>query len=101
MLSKYSFSTFEFINLFFLGGRRGFVSLGSILRFATGAEKESVLGLHFTTQFTFHSCYSQSFLPTSNTCILNSPSASVKYNLPEQSRLFQLYDFSNQCFKQK
>ena len=58
-----------------------------------------------TTHFAFIVAFLQNFLPTSNTCInrLNLPRATVEYNLPEQSRLFQLYDytFSNQYFGQK
>ena len=88
-----------------LGGRRGFVTLGSILRFAIGTEKEPLLGFKLQPSLHFIVADSQNFLPTSNTYInrLNLPRATVEYNLPEQNRLFQLYDyaFSNQYSGQK
>ena len=75
------------------------------MRFAAGAKKEPLLGLKLQPSLHFIVADSQKFLPTSNTCInqLNLPRATVDYNLPEQSRLFQLYDyaFSNQYFGQK
>ena len=75
------------------------------MRFATGAEKEPLLGFKLQPSLHFIVADSQNFLPTSITCInrLNLPRATVEYNLPEQSRLFQLYDyaFSNQYFGQK
>ena len=88
-----------------LGGRRGFITLGSILRFAIGAEKEPLLGFKLQPSLHFIVADSQNFLPTSNTCInrLNLPRATVEYNLPEQNHLFQLYDYTflNQYFGQK
>ena len=90
---------------FLVDGRRGFVTLSSILRFATGAEKEPFLGFKLQLSLNFIVADSQNFLPTSNTYInwLNLPRATIKYNLPEQSHLSQLndYDFSDQYFGQK
>jgi hypothetical protein len=83
------------------GGRRGTVTLRHILKFATGAEEEPMLGfsLHPTIQFTE---VSSSFVPTANTCAntMNLPRPNSDTPLPPDQTLFEFYDlaFSNTYF---
>ena len=79
-----------------VGGRRGVVSLGGILRFATGAEVEPLLGFAIHPIIEFIKTGKPNSLPTSNTCInrLNLPRATLEYSLPEENKLFDLYDYA-------
>lgn len=62
------FLTLFFLLLYIVGGRRGEVTLNSILQFVTGADEEPILGYQMkpTINFVYTGV---SFLPTSNTCI--------------------------------
>ena len=85
---------------YFLGGRRTNICLGDILKFATGATAEPVLGfvLHPSLEFT----ESVGFIPTASTCTntLKLPRPSLEHPLPPEEDLFSLYDyaFSNAYF---
>ena len=81
-----------FVNL---GGLRGVVTLPHILRFATGAEEEPVLGFSIQPSLLFIEAEG-SFLPSANTCIncLKLPRATVDKPLPSEEHLFNLYDFA-------
>lgn len=76
------------------GGRRGDVSLCSILKFATGSEEEPVLGFHIHPSIAF--VKNASLVPTSNTCInkLNLPIPHGNMEVPSQDILFNLYDYA-------
>ena len=88
----------------FLGGRRGPITLGHILRFFSGPEKEPLLEFQLHPSIVFVVSEPKKLLPTSNTCInqLNLPRASQSYKFLNQNDLFKLYDFalSNQYFGQ-
>ena len=94
-------TTFTF---YFLGGRRGDITLGHILRFVTGSEREPVLGFRMHPSLSFVVTGPSQFLPTSNTCInkLNLARATISYSLPNEVELFKLFDygFSNEYFGQ-
>ncbi|XP_028403172.1 uncharacterized protein LOC114525912 [Dendronephthya gigantea] len=80
-------------------GRRENVSLGDVLRFATGSEDEPVLGFAIQPALCF-SDGTRSCLPTSNTCI-NLLRLAIGEILPEsQDEMFQKFDlaFSNTHF---
>lgn len=74
------------------GGRRGDVSLCSILKFATGSEEEPVLGFHTHPSIAFDA----SLVPTSNTCIykLNLSIPHGNMEVPSEDILFNLYDYA-------
>jgi len=81
--------------LIFTGGRRGSITLNHILKFATGAEDEPVLGFVLKPSIEFVEVAS-SFIPTANTCInlmkLPRPTPSTPV-LPD-NELFSLYDYA-------
>ena len=83
------------------GGRRGHLTLNSILQFITGAEEEPILGFTIKPSLQFVPVQ-QSFLPTANTCInaLTLPRPTALHQLPTAAQLFSLYDlaFSNSYF---
>ncbi|XP_028406386.1 uncharacterized protein LOC114528865 [Dendronephthya gigantea] len=75
-------------------GRRGDITLGSILQFATASDEEPLLGFKLAPSIRFFEM-TKSFLPTSNTCInaLQLPYASHNtISLPDDDTLFSLYD---------
>lgn len=80
----------------FSGGRRGNVSLCSILKFATGSEEEPVLGFHIYPSIAF--VKNASLVPTSTTCTcinkLNLPIPHGNMEVPSQDILFNLYDYA-------
>ena len=71
------------------------MTLPHILRFATGAEEEPVLGFSIQPSLLFIEAEG-SFLPSANTCIncLKLPRATVDKPLPSEEHLFNLYDFA-------
>ncbi|KAH3735535.1 hypothetical protein DPMN_042070 [Dreissena polymorpha] len=72
-----------YIDLIYARGRRWIVSLGKVLRFATGSEEEPMMGfvLHPTIKFTV----AGSFVPTASICAntLNLPRPSPAIPLPQ------------------
>ena len=94
-----------FISFILIGGRRGAVSLGHILKFITGTDEEPVLGFALHPSITFVEAESESkMIPTASTYInqLRLPRPSVGLKLLEESKLFSLYDyaFTNDYFGQ-
>ena len=94
-----------FISFILIGGRRGAVSLGHILKFITGTDEEPVLGFALHPSITFVEAESESkMIPTASTDInqLRLPRPSVGLKLLEESKLFSLYDytFTNNYFGQ-
>lgn len=77
-----------------LGGRRGNITLGHVLGFATGTDEEPILGFALHPSICFVDC--DGFIPTANTCIncLKIPRASFQRPLPRKEFLFNLYDFA-------
>ncbi|XP_052286845.1 uncharacterized protein LOC127882320 [Dreissena polymorpha] len=75
-------------------GRRREVSLGSILKFATGTEEEPVLG--FCIKPSIHFVEADTFLPTANTCVnrlnLTIPHGSLA--VTSQDELFEMFDLA-------
>lgn len=80
---------------FITGGQRGNVTLTHILRFATGAEEEPILGFAIQPSIAFVEA-ELSFLPTANTCInrLKLPRATASTSLPPPEALFEMYDYA-------
>ena len=94
-----------FISFIPIGGRRGAVSLGHILKFVTGTDKEPVRGFALHPSITFVEAESESkMIPTASSCInqLRLPRPPVGLKLLEESKLFSLYDyaFTNDYFGQ-
>ena len=105
MHMKFIYTRVCILNCFlFLGGRRGPITLGHMLRFVSGSEKEPLLRFQLHPSIVFVVSEQEKLLPTNNTCInqLNLPRASQSHKLPNQKDLFNLYDyaFSNQYFGQ-
>ena len=71
--------------------------MGSVLQFLTGADEEPVLGFKIAPFIHFPEVQI-SFLPTANTCInclqLPCPQPTLDANLPEDSKLFEIYDYA-------
>ena len=87
------------------GGRRGSVTLGSILQFATGLDEEPPLGFELQPCIQFVAALQSnkwSFIPTANTCsaTLFLPKGSYDLPLPPEDELFEVYDiaFSDSYF---
>ena len=80
--------------LFTSGGRRGTVTLASLLRFVTGTKEEPVL--EFSLKPTVHFNYGHSFLPTANTCInkLTLIIPQQMEDIPADDVLFGFFDYS-------
>ena len=78
-----------------MGGRRPGVGLGHVLQFATGSDEEPPLGFKLHPSLNFFEVET-SFIPVANTCSnsLNLPHGSQSASLPEQSRLFELFDYA-------
>ena len=76
-----------------LGGRRGDITLGHILQFATSTDEEPMLGFAMPPSIKFHE-FTKSFLPTANTCInvLTLPHGSITIPLPCDEKLFEMFD---------
>ena len=87
--------------MFITGGRRGKLTLGSILKFLMGTEKEPFLGFKLHPKLFFMKIDEKNYLPSSNICIncLYLPRATAEYNLPDGKTSFHLYDHAilNQC----
>ena len=80
--------------LFILAGRRGDVTLSSILQFVTCCDEEPLLGFKLQPSITFVEVIT-SFLPMANTCtnVMLLPYAShATVLLPSDDQLFSLYD---------
>ncbi|XP_052281203.1 uncharacterized protein LOC127878711 [Dreissena polymorpha] len=78
-------------------GRRGSVSLGHILQFATGTDEEPMLGFSIHPSIEFVEVQANSsFIPTANTCIncMKLPRPSLEVKLPADTELFSLYDYA-------
>ena len=76
------------------GGRRGTITLGHVLQFATGTDEESVLGFELHPSLVF-SEVKNSFIPKancSNTILL--PHATVSTPLPDTNQLVEFYDYA-------
>ena len=76
---KFIYTRVCILNCFpFLGGRRGPITPGHILRFVSGSEKEPVLGFQLHPSIVFVVSEQEKLLPTSNICTnqLNIPRAS-------------------------
>ena len=71
--------------------------MGSVLKFVTGADEETVLGFKIASSIHFPEVQI-SFLPTANTCInclqLPCPQPALDANQPEDSKLFEIYDYA-------
>ena len=82
------------LNVLGLGGRRQAVSLGHVLQFATATAEEPPLGFKLHPSLDFMEA-ELSFIPLANTCsnCLMLPHGSLSTDLPEQARLFELYDY--------
>ena len=88
MLIKKSF--FVSLNI---GGRRGRLSLQSVLEFGNCADEEPVLGFCVQPTLNFFEV-TTSFIPTSNTCInANLPRPTINIQLIGTEELFNLYDY--------
>lgn len=91
-------TTLVIVHFSFLAGRRGNLSLSSILVFVTSTDEEPLLGFKIQPSIVFCEV-AEGFLPTASTCVnsLTLPRPSSSVNLPETRALFKLYDlaFSN------
>ena len=81
------------------GGRRGSITLGCILQFATGLDEEPPLGFELQPCIQFVAAPQNnkwSFIPTANTCTatLFLPKGSCDLPLPTEKELFEVYDFA-------
>lgn len=93
------------IHHFFLGGRRGNISLEHVLRFATGSDREPLLEFMLNPSIKFVDiAVSKLFLPTSNICIneMRRPRGNTVSQLPNEQTLFSLcvIAFANSYFGQ-
>lgn len=81
--------------IIYLGGRRGFVTLGHVLRFATGADEEPVLGFAIHPALKFVEA-GKGFLPCARTCInaLMLSRGTVNNPLPSSEKIFSLFDYA-------
>jgi len=79
-----------------LGGRRGNVTLGHVLGFVSGADEEPCLGYSLDPRLVFRDAINGNFIPTASTCInqLVLPCLTINVKLPDDSALFNLYDFA-------
>ena len=80
-------------------GRRGRITLGSILQFATGMDEEPPLGFELQPA---NEGIKWSFIPKANTCskTMFLPRGSNSRSLPAEKELFEVYDiaFTNTFF---
>ena len=78
-----------------LGGRRGIITLGHVLKFATCIDEEPTLGYEIHPSLRFIEV-SISFIPSSRTCInaLMLPRPTTHERLPKEDELFNLYDYA-------
>ena len=81
------------------GGKRGSITLGCILQFATGLDEEPPLGFELQSCIQFVAAPQNnkwSFIPTANTCsaTLFLPKGSYDLPLPTEKELFEVYDFA-------
>jgi len=81
------------------GGRRGAITLGSILQFVTGLDEEPPLGFELAPSIHFVAAPQNvkwSFIPTANACsgIMVLPRGSYDLPLPAEQELFEVYDFA-------
>ncbi|CAH3044710.1 unnamed protein product, partial [Porites lobata] len=86
-------------------GRRGRITLGSILQFATGMDEEPPLGFELQPSIQFVAAnegIKGSFIPKANTCskTMFLPRGSNSRSLPAEKELFEVYDiaFTNTFF---
>ena len=86
-------------------GRRGRITLGSILQFATGMDEEPPLGFELQPSIQFVAAnegIKWSFIPQANTCskTMFLPRGSNSRSLPAEKELFEVYDiaFTNTFF---
>ena len=86
-------------------GRRGRITLGSILQFATGMDEEPPLGFELQPSIQFVAAnegIKWSFIPKANTCskTMFLPRGSNSRSLPAEKELFEVYDiaFTNTFF---
>ena len=86
-------------------GRRGRITLGSILQFATGVDEEPPLGFELQPSIQFVAAnegIKWSFIPKANTCskTMFLPRGSNSRSLPAEKKLFEVYDiaFTNTFF---
>ena len=81
------------LTLYISGGRREDVTLAHILQFATSTDEEPLLGFMVPPSIRFQE-FTQSFLPTANTCInaMTLPHASIAIQLPSEQKLWETYD---------
>lgn len=66
-----------------------------MIRFATGAEDEPILGFVLSPSIVFVEAQ-ESFINTANTCVnmLKLPRATTSMSLPTPDALFELYDYA-------
>ena len=88
-----------------VSGRRGRITLGSILQFATGMDEEPPLGFELQPSIQFVAAnegIKWSFIPKANTCskTMFLPRGSNSHSLPAEKELFEVYDiaFTNTFF---
>ena len=90
-------NTFIYLNA---AGRRGDITLGWVLHFATSTDEEPLLGFKINPSIRFAEV-TTSFLPTANTCIncmtLYYASQTSELQMPVEEVLFSLYDEAFSC----
>ena len=89
-----------------VSGRRGRITLGSILQFATGMDEQPPLGFELQPSIQFVAAnegIKWSFIPKANTCskTMFLPRGSNSRSLPAEKELFEVYDiaFTNTFFR--
>ena len=77
----------------FVGGRRGDLTLNDVIQFVTGAEEEPALGFRLSPTLEFVE-FTDSYLPTSNTCInrITLPRPTLQHPLQSTNKIHDLYD---------
>lgn len=80
-------------------GRRDGLTLGNILQFCTGTDKEPVLGFVVPPSIQFFTATFSSkwaFIPFANTCsqVMKLPTSSHGISLPTEDELFEVYDYA-------
>ena len=90
MVSKFVKTIITLILMLITVDRRGKLTLGSILRFVTGTEKEPLLGFKLHPSLFSIKIEEKNCLPSGNICIsrLNFLRATSEYNLPDEKTSF-------------
>ena len=83
------------MNTLISAGRRGSLTLSSILRFVTSTDEGPLLGFKIDPSIRFHEVQ-DSYLPTASMCLnyLTVPRQNHTNKLPKAKELFELYDYA-------